>query len=75
MATTFTFPRNASPGNSQEESPNSLRALRTYLGHLEGIARHGRLAADPKETITAIRCFTEPSHVLWRLAERDRRLA
>jgi hypothetical protein len=52
-----------------------LGQLRSYLGHLERLARHGRLAEDPQETIAAVWTFARPSVVLRRLAEKDRRLA
>jgi hypothetical protein len=62
----------------KRESCNAERQLgqlRTYLGRLENIARHGRLAEDPAEVKAAVWTFARPSAVLRRLAERERRLA
>jgi hypothetical protein len=74
-ATTPTITHNGTLGQQHEGLPNSLLAARAYLGRLEAVARYGRLSADPAEVVAALRCFTSPSRVLWRLSERNRRCA
>jgi hypothetical protein len=65
----------AQPTTPRNSGERTINQLRDYLGRLEAIARHGRLAEAPNEVKAAVWCFARPSTVLRRLAEKDRRLA
>jgi hypothetical protein len=48
--------------------PVDIGAARRYLRAIETVARHGRTARDPRETLAALRTFARPSRTLKDLA-------